>query len=244
MAGSKTQPVISVEPVDGQDGQEVADFYRIVLTPHFRGDELETEENIAVGLRSGGTRALVARTEDGTIVGGAVVDWFARSHVLLLSYIAVLPGLRGGGAGVKLIAAAVSGEGAAGVDPLLVVAEVEDPRHFSNDPVLGDPEARVRFYERLGARTLPVPFVQPALGAGRDRVPHLLLMVLGGSLAPRGTQRVDGETVELFLREYFEGCEGPLSPDDTSAQNLLAACRQPGGLPLLLIGDLPDLTLQ
>ena len=244
MAGSKKQSVISVEPVDGQNGREVADFYRIVLAPHFRDDELEAEEDIAAGLRSGGTRALVARTEDGTIVGGAVVDWFARSHVLLLSYIAVLPGQRGGGAGVKLIAAAVSGEGAAGLDPLLVVAEVEDPRRFSNDPVLGDPQARVRFYERLGARTLPVPYVQPEVGAGRGRVPHLLLMVLGGSMAPPGTRSVHGETVELFLREYFEGCEGPLRPGDAAAQDLLTACRQPGRLPLLLVSDLPDLTPQ
>ncbi len=236
---SAAQPVISVEPVDGQDSQEVADFYRIVLAPHFSKDELETAEEIAEGLRAGVTRALAARTEDGTLVGGAVVDWFARSHVLLLSYIAVLAGQRGGGAGAKLIAA-VPGAGAAGLDPLLIVAEVEDPRYFPSDPVFGGPSARVRFYERLGVRTLPLPYMQPALGAGRSRVPHLLLMVLGGSLAPPGTPRVDGETVELFLREYFEGCEGTLDPGDAQAQDLLAACRQPGGLPLLLVSDLPE----
>jgi GNAT superfamily N-acetyltransferase len=240
---SAAEPVISVEPVDGQDSLEVADFYRIVLAPHFGNDELETEEEFAGGLRSGGTRALAARTADGTLVGGAVVDWFARSHVLLLSYIAVLPGQRGGGTGAKLIAA-VSGAGAAGLDPLLVVAEVEDPRHFASDPAFGDPSARVRFYERLGTRTLPVPYTQPALGAGRSRVPHLLLMVLGGSLASPGTQRVDGETVELFLREYFEGCEGTPNPGDAQAQDLFAACRQPGGLPLLLVSDLPELSPQ
>ena len=239
MASSKTQPVISVEPVDVEDGRLVADFYRVVLAPHFRDDELETEENIAEGLRSGGTRALVARTEDGTITGGAVVDWFARSHVLLLSYIATLPGQRGGGIGAKLMAA-VPGTAAAGLNPFLIVAEVEDPRHYHSDPVLGDPQARVRFYERLGGRTLPVPYVQPALGPGRGRVPHLLLMVLGGSLAPPGTELVDGEVVELFLREYFEGCEGPLRSGDSQVQDLLAACRQPDGLPLLLVSDLPE----
>jgi GNAT superfamily N-acetyltransferase len=238
MAGSATESV-TVGLLDPADAERIASFYRTVLVPHFIADELDTEQNFAAGLRLGGTRALVATVEDGTVVGGAVTDWFARSNVLLLSYIAVLAAHRSTGAGAALMAA-VSGSGSAGLRPLLLVAEVEDPRHFASDPAHGDPWARWRFYQRLGGRTLPLPYAQPALGPGRSRVPHLLLMVLGGSMAPAGAERVDGETVELFLREYFEGCEGPVQPGDSQLQALLAACRVDGGLPLLPPGELPE----
>jgi GNAT superfamily N-acetyltransferase len=233
-----------LEPVDPADSQQVTSFYEAVLAPHFRDDELERPEGFAAGLRGGGSRALAARDENGAIVGGAVTDWFPRSQVLLLSYLAVLTGYRSAGVGSRLIAAVRGEEPAAGAGrpaggPPLIVAEVEDPRYYPSDPVMGDPHARVRFYERLGARTLPVPYAQPALGPGRSRVPHLLLMVLGGSTAPPGTRQVGGQAIDAFLREYFEGCEGPPEPGDAQLQALLAACRQPAGLPLVLAADLP-----
>jgi GNAT superfamily N-acetyltransferase len=245
MEDASARVTFRLEPVDPADSQQVASFYRAVLAPHFRDDELERPESFAAGLRGGGSAALAALAGDGAIVGGAVTDWFPRSQVLLLSYLAVLPGYRSAGIGSRLMAVVrgedPAGRAGGGTDPRppLIVAEVEDPRHYPSDPVMGDPHARVRFYERLGGRTLPVPYAQPALGPGRSRVPHLLLMVLGGSMAPPGTPRVGGEPVAAFLREYFEGCEGPLSPDDGGLQALLAAWGQPAGLPLLLAAELP-----
>jgi ribosomal protein S18 acetylase RimI-like enzyme len=238
MADSVTGP-ISVEPLDPKDASQAAAFYQSVLAPHFRADEVDTEESFAEDLRSGHTVALAARTAGRAIVGGAVTDWFDRSRVLLLSYLAVVQGHRSTGAGSRLMAA-VSGAGSAALDPLLLVAEVDDPRCYRSDPAIGDPWARLRFYERLGGRTLALPYVQPSLGPGRSRVPHMLLMVLGGTLAAPGTPRVGGETVELFLREYYERCEGPVQSGDAQVQGLLAACSKPGGLALLPAGDLPD----
>jgi GNAT superfamily N-acetyltransferase len=239
--GDETQPAIRVEPVDGQDERQVTGFYQTVLAPHFRASELETPENIAEGLRTGGTRAFVARVADDTILGGAVIDWFAASRVLLLSYMAVRSGHRGGGVGAKLMAA-VCGDAAEDLEPLLIVAEIDDPRHYQSDAAHGDPHARVRFYERLGGRTLPIPYLQPALGPDGSRVPHMLLMVLGGSLAPPETKVIDGATVEFFLTEYFDLCEGPLQSGDSQRQDLLAACRRPDGLPLLLFSELTELS--
>jgi GNAT superfamily N-acetyltransferase len=240
MAGSAAGPVISITELDGDNTDEVAAFYARVLAPNFPPDELESLENIGAGLRLGGTRALAARTPDGAIAGGAVGDWFAKSRVMLLSYLAVAAGGRGSGTGGLLMKAAAEQWGKLG--PSLMIMEVEDPRYHHSDVNFGDPVARVRFYERLGARTLPVPYFQPALGpraTGARRVPHLMLMVFGGTEAPPGAQRVDGQTVEVFLTEYLEGCEGPVRPDDADAQRLLAACRAPGGLPLMLVSDLP-----
>lgn len=236
MAGSAGGPVVTVEELDSGNAHEVADFYRLVLAPHFRADELETSESIASGLKSGGTMALVARTAQGAIVGGAVGDMFLSSRVLLLSYIAVVAEARGTGAG-GLLMKAVTGVWGRRLSPALLVLEVEDPRHYQEDAALGDPEARVRFYERLGARALPVPYFQPALGPAGHRVPHLMLMVFGGTDAPPGTQRVDGRVVEVFLTEYLETCEGPVDLDDTEARRMLSACRRPDGLPLLRFSE-------
>ena len=240
MAGSAAGPVISITEVNGNDADEVAAFYARVLAPNFPPDELESADDIAAGLQQGGTRALVARTLDGVIAGGAVGDWFEKSQVMLLSYLAVAAEGRGTGTGGLLMKAAMQEWGK--LSPSLLIMEVEDPRYHHSDVNFGDPVARVRFYERLGARTLPVPYFQPALGpreTGARRVPHLMLMVFGGTEAPPGTQRVDGHIVEVFLTEYIEGCEGPVLPDDADAQRMLAACREPGGLPLVLVSDLP-----
>jgi GNAT superfamily N-acetyltransferase len=239
--GSTGHPVITVEELNGNDADGVAAFYRRVLAPHFIPDELESEESFAAGLKSGGTSALVARTADGTMAGGAVGDLFRRSNFLLLSYLAVLPEGRGAGTG-GLLMKAVTDVWGSRFSPSVLIMEVEDPRHHQADAERGDPVARVRFYERLGARALPVPYFQPALGPGGHRVPHVMLMVFGGAAAPPGTTEVDGEAVELFLTEYLEGCEGPVRSDDTDAQRLLAACRRPGGLPLLRVSELPALS--
>ena len=167
MTSSAYRPVVTIEELDADNAREVADFYRRVLAPHFRADELETSENIAAGLKGGGTKALVARTAQGAIVGGAVGDMFAHSGVLLLSYLAVAAEGRGTGTG-GLLMKAVTEVWGRHFSPSLFVMEVEDPRHYHSDSALGDPEARVRFYERLGARTLPIPYFQPALGPDLD----------------------------------------------------------------------------
>jgi GNAT superfamily N-acetyltransferase len=232
VADSLGKPVVTVAELDADNAQEVADFYRVVLAPHFRADELETRENIASGLKSGGTTALVARTAEGAILGGAVGDMFPASNVLLLSYLAVVAQARGTGTG-SLLMEAVTGVWGRRLSPTLLVMEVEDPRHYQEDATLGDPEARVRFYERLGARILPVPYFQPALGPAGHRVPHLMLMVFGGTDVPPGTRQVDGRVVEVFLTEYLRTCEGPVDPGDAQAQRMLSACRRPDGLPLL-----------
>jgi hypothetical protein len=99
--------------------------------------------------------------------------------------------------------------------------------------------ARVRFYERHGARALPLPYVQPALGPGTERVPRLMLMVLGGTDASLGTGTADGRHVAGFLTEYFEEFEGPAQPRDAELGSLMAACARPGGLPLMLVDELP-----
>lgn len=237
MAGVRTSPAFVVEALEPNDLSSVLELRREVLVPNFRADEMEDEASLVAGLRSGTTHVTVARSAAGRVVGGVVGDWFAASRVMLLSYIATLPGLRGGGIGTRLLATAMAAWSTQR-EPLLVVAEVEDPRHY-HDTTFGDPRARLRFYDRLGARTLRLPYFQPALGVDRGRVPHLLLMVVGGRAMDADPMSVDGTVVERFLTEYLEVCEGPVADDDLVARRLLDSCRAPGGLPLLGVGELP-----
>lgn len=237
MSSSPGTESIIIKQLDYVDTDAVSEFYRLILEPHFIPDELETEASIRLGLREGRTKALAARSADGTLVGGVVVDWFDRSEILLLSYVAVPDRYRCHGIGQRLLAA-TNTAWASELRPLLIVGEVEDPRYYG-DTGYGDPERRLRMYERNGVRSLPIPYVEPSLSEGKARVPHLLLMVFGGSQAPSEIGHVDGRIVEKFLIEYYELAEGEIRDDDVEVQRLLAACRLPGGLPLLLARDMP-----
>jgi hypothetical protein len=100
---------------------------------------------------------------------------------------------------------------------------VEDPRDFTGSEAFGDPVARVRFYERHGGRTLPLPYVQPP-----------------SAPVPLVARAVDGQHVALFVAEYFEEFEGTAQPGDTELELLLSACARPGGPPLLTVDELPS----
>jgi hypothetical protein len=238
VSSSADQPGTTVGELDADDPREVLSFYQCVLLPNFPAAELEAPGDFAAGLKSGRARALVARSAPGVITGGAVSDFFPLSRVLLLSYLAVAADGRGAGTGALLFRAVTDVWGRE-LSPALCVVEVEDPRYARSDPVLGDPVARVRFYERLGARALPIPYFQPALGPGGQRVPHLMLMVFGGTGMPPQAQHVDGGIVATFLTEYLETSEGGVREDDAEVRELLAACRRPGGVPLVRASELP-----
>jgi GNAT superfamily N-acetyltransferase len=238
MPGTASQPVTVVNAGD-DDFRRVPEFYRTVIVPSFPPNELESEEELMSRLRSGCSRVLIALGTDGAIVGGAVGDYFPRSNVMLLAYLAVLPGQRGSGAGSVLLEAARQAW-TAELNPRFIALEVEDPREFKGSEAYGDPVARVRFYERHGVRALPIPYMQPALNPDTARVPGLMLMVFGDTDTRSGPQTLDGQHVARFLAEYFEEFEGPARPDDADLTLLLAACARPGGLPLMLVDELPS----
>jgi GNAT superfamily N-acetyltransferase len=237
MPGTNSEPVTILDARD-DDFRLVPEFYRTVIAASFPTDELETEEEMMHGLRSGRSRVLIATTADGVIVGGAVGDYFPRSNVMLLSYLAVLAHGRGLGVGTAVLKAAKAAW-TTELSPRLILLEVEDPRQFTGSAAFGDPVARVRFYERHGVRSLPLPYVQPALGPDTARIPGLVLMVLGGTDAPSDAVTVDGQLVASFLADYFEEFEGTRQPGDADLDRLLAACARPGGLPLVTAAELP-----
>ena len=212
---------------------ELEAFYDEVLAPSFDSAELEERAELLANLSDDAsvTRGAIAYDEANQIIGGVVGDWFAESRVMLISYLAARPGLRGHGTGRRLLdevlPAWTSRFGA-----LLSVAEVENPQFYHDDEEHGDPEARLRFYTRLGAKIVAIPYFQPALSAGQPRVQNLFLMVL--SAAPsvlREGNGVDAATVRCFIEEYVTGSEGDVDDDEVRA--LRAALRANAAIPLL-----------
>lgn len=203
-----------VAPLD--DPEELALLHARVLAPSFPPDELERVDGMTAALRRGTLVAAAARDDEGAVLGLATGSWSARTRVLLLSYLAVAPGGRGGGVGGTLLDAALT-TWVERLDPLVVLAEVEDPRAASGSrpEAHGDPVARLRFYQRRGARALPLAYTQPALRPGARRVPGMLLLALRVApdlVAPDTSWRVPTAALRGFLEEYYAGTEGGRPP--------------------------------
>ncbi|MBD7950854.1 hypothetical protein [Oerskovia rustica] len=146
----------------------------------------------------------------GRVVAGVVGSWSAEARVLLVQYLAIAPGRRGGGIGAALLGAAVAAW-LKDLHPVMVLGEVEHPRFHAASEAHGDPEARLRFYARHGGRVLAVPYFQPGNEPGAERVPALLLMTLATE-DPEAAS-VPAAPLRAFLREYFEASEGSLAND-------------------------------
>lgn len=236
-------------------------LYDDVLVPSFPPVELDDRETLLDHLRSGALRARGVVRDDRVVAGVATLVLPPGPHepagpaAALVLYLAIAPGLRGGGLGGALLDDAVHDALDHGADVVLV--EVEHPGHHEASPEHGDPAARLRFYARHGIRVLAVPYFQPALGPGRDRVPALLLGVLGLSdagVAARDSAgspaAVRAEPVRTFLRRYLAWCEGSLSDDD-AVRDLLGAVAgervravAPDRIDLVPVGTLGPTTLR
>jgi len=235
--------VVAFRDLDVDHDEElVGRFHHDILAVSFAPDELEDVATLARGLRGKGdldVLASVALDGNDAVLGGVVGEVYVRGSVLLLAYLAVRPDLRGRGIGTVLMER---------VAPLwyarpavrLAVAEVHDPRAWSQ--VAGDdPARRLRLYERLGARLLAVPFVQPTVGAGRARVPGFLLVAF--HVDPNIEVKLDGGTavssdiVGAFVRQYFGKAESVTAPYDAQLTELLGRISEHPAIPLLPVSE-------
>jgi GNAT superfamily N-acetyltransferase len=231
--------VVAFRDLDVDHDEElVGRFHHDVLAVSFTPDELEDVATLARGLRGKGeveVLASVALGSDDAVLGGVVGELYLKESVLLVAYLAVRPDLRGFGIGTALMEH-VAPIWYARPAVRLAVAEVHDPRGWSQVPG-DDPARRLRLYERLGARLLAVPFVQPTVGAGRARVPGFLLVAF--YVDPKIEVAVDGgaavrsDIVGAFVRQYFETAESIRAPYDSQLAELLGRIAEHPAIPLL-----------
>ena len=132
-------------------------------------------------------------TED----AGICYERYPESNVGFVTYMAVAAHARGQGIGERLLRAAVAELYDDGVS--LVLAEVDDPRLRGN-------WARLRRFQRWGARVVDGRYIQPALGPGLARDRGLLLIAFRTPSSHLDV--VDGVRVRSFIRELYTICEG------------------------------------
>ncbi|MFA1549451.1 GNAT family N-acetyltransferase [Actinomadura chokoriensis] len=184
-------------------GAEIAHrFYERVLEPAFPPSELVGVAEFRTAWQSPlpgfhGTLML----EDGEPVAGALGEFSADTEIMLLSYLAVSEAMRGRGVGRELLGNVLP-RWREELRPLATLAEIEDPRFHRAGPH-GDPVARVRFYDRLGGRLLPVPYFQPSLRPGQPRVRDMFLISFDVD-----RDRVPAEPLLRYLEHYVRECEG------------------------------------
>jgi hypothetical protein len=226
--------------------ESVGQFYDEILIPSFPANELMARTSFRDGFDCGSLDGVFALDSRDRVVGGVVVELFPVSRVLLVAYIAVRSDLRGNGIGKGIIEVA---RRALVFDPypLLVVAEVEHPGHYSKS-ALGDPAARIRLFAAMGAELLSLPYFQPRLYADAERVENLMLVafyvdesaLVALDFGPAGVRRaVQGDVVDQFLVEYFSRAEGEL-PSDASFVSLRGFCHSDDGVLLLPLGETSD----
>lgn len=164
---------LTVRPATAPD--ELARLHARLLAPSFPPSELVGVEWLAEGVASGRVEVLVAEDASGP-AALAVTQSLAPAPAVLLTYFATRADRRGGGVGTALfeqMLAAVLRE----QRPQVVLAEVERPDRHAASAEFGDPTAQLRFYGRLGARALDLPYFQPPIGA-QDAVHGMLLLAL------------------------------------------------------------------
>ncbi|MFP8964264.1 N-acetyltransferase [Streptomyces nanhaiensis] len=225
-----------------EDGPLLQVLYEDLLVPSFPPDELQTLQWVRDGLADGGVVVGAVLDDAGAPEAVAVGEWDAPSRVLLLSYLTVRPRIRSRGLG-GLLMGVVTGAWRERFRPLLTLAEVEHPLAHEAGGERGDPAARLRFYARHGARALDIPYFQPVLRPGAERVHGMLLLVLtrAGGTGGERPDTVDPGPVRAFLEDRL------LSDEEHDADGpvlrMRGALARPGGIGLLPLDDVRALPL-
>jgi GNAT superfamily N-acetyltransferase len=236
MTPSISAPLPVVEPATQA---ELSAVHAEILTPSFPAYELMSLDRLTAEVEHGDTSVRIIRDDEGGLAGCAIGTWYGDARVLLLDYLALRPGARGGGLGGTLLNASVAAWSDQ-FDPCIVLAEVEHPDHHDAHPQHGDPEARLRFYAREGARLLPLPYFTPGVGEGRPRVGGMMLAVLHAhpDLLGENDETISSEPIARVLHLQA----GDEADHDDAQTELIAAAAENPTLPLLRadrVGDVP-----
>jgi len=150
--------------------------------------------------------------ESAQILAIQIFELYRESSCGLLTYTAVAPNARGKKLSRTIVRAAIEILTRECLIPeglRAVFAEVHDPERVKEENDSMPPQQRLQVMRRLGARRVPVRYVQPILGEGKQPSEDLLLIafpiVEGESIRLRGADLLD------FLDEFYRalGVESP-----------------------------------
>lgn len=218
---------------------EVLDvLYRDVLSDAFPPAEILPLDRLRDLVASPAAQGWIAQVGD-RVQGCAIGEWSEEHRVVLLDWLAVHRQARGEGIGGRVLEVAL-GHWREAYRPCLILAEVEDPAHHGSWNGV-DPQARLRFYQRRGARALDLPYFQPSLSEGLPRVSGLHLMVLHADPPFLGLdpETIDAGPLRSYLEFYLSECEGVLAHDE-QVNALWRALDRPRGVPLLRVPGEPS----
>ena len=183
---------------------------------------------------------LAAVDEDHQVLGAAIGDWDERNRVYLISYLAVRAGLRSRGVGTLLMHDIRKRWQRR--DALFALAEVDDPEVYPISDV-GDPVARLRFYERFGAQVLDLSYTQPRIRPGGAQVPGMLLLVFAvqpAALVSTSPPVLDASILASFMSGYVGRADGIEEDQDPGGSPTLGHLLSVQGVGILPLGDLAD----
>lgn len=154
----------------------------------------------------------VMAMEKGIIQGGLVADWYPGCNALELIYIAVSPDSRGKGIGsgllkegIRLIKDTIREEEGGKIENVFL--EVERPLRNARDKEI-NPVSRVAFWEKQGARHIPIQYTQPPLSQGKAPATNLMLLSFPAEKG-NSCDKLDAGKLMVFLKEFYKWLDAP-----------------------------------
>jgi GNAT superfamily N-acetyltransferase len=164
-------------------------------------------------------RVLVAghqlrKPDSRVLVGFIFLELYRQSGCGLVTYIAVGSGFRGRGVAGRLLRDAetrlLDDARRHPVTLQAIFGEVNNPERVSPAQDSMDPRDRVRLFDRLGVRWVPMHYVQPPLGPNQSKCYSLDLVVMPRNGRPQ--DRISGSVITGFLHEFYRALGIP-SPE-------------------------------
>ena len=131
--------------------------------------------------------------------GLVIVELYGRSGLSLVTYLATAPSARGRGIGKNLLWQARQLTQRRNRRDSMVLAEVHNPELIDCESDIMDPFKRLKIFTALGARIIPIRYVQPALSEHSHKVSSLVLLVFGQS-----EEGLDPQRLINFFEEFYQ----------------------------------------
>lgn len=139
------------------------------------------------------------------VIGVLFAEFYKESRCGLLTYLAVHPNHRHQGIGKNLLREGIQrlkiDAKNDGAKLEAAFGEVNDPAKVTTLQDSMNPEERLKIIAKLGARLVPIRYIQPELKPGRGRSACMFFVIF--PLDRRQKEYISGNTVVAFLRDFY-----------------------------------------